>query len=312
MNMTSWFEDIPVIGKLPPEQAIEKLREVGEDDVADMLEMTQEAETKSFRGPGAGLRGWLHLQDRPWEHTAHTFGYLAPSAPGNDALPILPIGSIPADTSLKHSRIKITLSRLCVCSYPGGGMHRVLLHFFAQNQLPHSKEDVHFNATYRVREGEHAGINGYPIFIGLNVGDEGLSFRCRTINVTNDQDEEFLNILESPVFKGGLHLITTAQPAIAPLASIAYGLAQNIAKRNRNVSVQDFDLGLDFSTIAMNGRLAEGSYLAVQIPENQQVRWNWQDWVFDPGMGQVVKRSDYQQLIPYNYLVFSISRYEGK
>ena len=312
MNIVGWFDDIPVIGKLPPEQAIEKLREVGEDDVADMLEMTQEAETKSFRGTGAGLRGWLHLQDRPWEHTAHTFGYLAPYVHGNDALPILPIGSVAADTSLKHSRIKITLSRLCVAAYPGGGTHRVLLHFFAQNQLPHSKEDVHFNATYRVREGEHAGINGYPIFIGLNVGDEGLSFRCRTINVTNDQDEEFLNILESPVFKGGLQLVTTAQPAIAPLASIAYGLAQNIAKRNRNVSVQDFDLGLDFSMIAMNGRLAEGSYLAVQIPENQQVRWNWQDWVFDPGMGQVVKRSDHQQLIPFNYLIFSISRYEGK
>ena len=49
MSTTSWFDDIPVIGKLPPEQAIEKLREVGEDDVADMLEMTQEAQTKAFR-----------------------------------------------------------------------------------------------------------------------------------------------------------------------------------------------------------------------------------------------------------------------
>ena len=48
---TDWFDDLPVIGKLPPEQAIVKLREVGEDDVADMLEMTQEAETKVFRAP---------------------------------------------------------------------------------------------------------------------------------------------------------------------------------------------------------------------------------------------------------------------
>ncbi len=46
MNTTSWFDDVPVIGKLPPEQAIEKLREVGENEVADMLEMTQEGETK--------------------------------------------------------------------------------------------------------------------------------------------------------------------------------------------------------------------------------------------------------------------------
>ncbi len=62
----------------------------------------------------------------------------------------------------------------------------------------------------------------------------------------------------------------------------------------------------------MNGRLAEGSYLAVQIPENQQVRWNWQDWIYHPGIDQVVQRTDPQQFIPYNYLIFSISRYDGK
>ena len=314
MSMVRWFDDVPVIGNLPAEQAIEKLRDIGEEDVADRLEMAGQAEAKSFRG--SGPRGWLHLQDRPWEHTAHTFGYLAPAPPGNEALPIHPIGSIAADAHLKGSRIKITLSRLRAAAYPGRGVHRVLLHFYAQNQLPHSKEDVHFNATYRVHDGEHAGIHGYPIFVGLNVGDEGLSLRCRTINVSNDQDEDFLNILEAPVFKAGLHLVTTAQPALAPFSEIAYGLAEQIAKRHRNVSVQDFDLGLDFGSIAVNGRLAEGSYLAVQIPENQQnsqqASWNWQDWVYDPGRDQVVKRTDHQRLIPYNYLIFSISRYEGK
>ena len=115
-----------------------------------------------------------------------------------------------------------------------------------------------------MREGEHAGIHGYPIFIGLNVGDEGLSFRCRTINVSNDQDEAFLDFLESDVFKAGLKPVNTAQPVIAPFSELGLGIAKTIAKRNRNVSVQDFDLGLDFSTLSMNGRLAEGSYLAVQ------------------------------------------------
>src|SRR2546421_179729 len=242
MDPTGWFDDLPVIGKLPPEQAIIKLREVGEDDVADMLEMTQEAETKAFRSPD--FRSWLHLQDRPWEHTAHTFGYLAPASPGNAPLPIQSIGAVAADASLKHARIKITLSRLRVASYPGGGMHRVLLHFFAQNQLPHNKEDLHFNATYRVREGEHAGIHGYPIFIGLNVGDEGLSFRCHTINVSNDQDEAFLDFLESDVFKAGLKLVNTAQPVIAPFSELALGIATTIAKRNHNVSVHDLAITL--------------------------------------------------------------------
>lgn len=310
MNSASWFDDVPVIGKLPPEQAIEKLRDVGEDDVIEMLQMTQEAASKSF-GIG-GPRGWVHLQDKPWEHTAHTFGYLAPGAVGDTPQPIQSIGNIPADINLKQSRIKITLSRLRAAAYPGGGTHRVLLHFFAQNQLPHSKEDLHFNATYRILQGEHAGIHGDPIFVGLNVGNEGLTLRCRTINVANDHDEAFLEFLESDVFKGGLTLVTTAQPVIAPFSELALAIAKTIAKRHRNVSVQDFKLGLDFSTIATNGHLAEGSYLAVQVPENQQARWNWRDWVFHPGIDNVVRRTGPQQLIPYNYLIFSISRYEGQ
>ena len=54
-----------------------------------------------------------------------------------------------------------------------------------------------------------------------------------------------------------------------------------------------------------------GSYVAVQIPETLQVVWRWDDWVFDPQNGRLVSRTDPTQLIPYNYLVFGISRSEG-
>src|SRR2546428_14070687 len=105
-----------------------------------------------------------------------------------------------------------------------GGTHRVLLHFFAQHQTPDQSEDLHFSATYRVREGEHAALRGYPIFVGLNVGDEGIRLRVRTINVKNGQDEAILKILDSDAFKNGLHLITMAQPALVPLSELALGL----------------------------------------------------------------------------------------
>ena len=120
-----------------------------------------------------------------------------------------------------------------------------------------------------------------------------------------------LDFLESDVFKAGLTLVNTAQPVIAPFSELALGLAKTIAKRHRNVSVQDFDLGLDFSALAMHGHLAEGSYLAVQIPENQHAQWNWHEWIYHPDVDQVVQRTDHEHLIPYNYLIFSISRYEG-
>ena len=307
--MDTWFDD-PVLGKLPPDEAAVKLREVGEDEAANLLE--ESGNVRSFDIKGIGGRNWWPFQDKPWQHTSHAFGYLAPAAPGSDPLPIRAIGNIPADPGLKHARIKITLSSLRAASYPGGGMHRVLLHFSAQNQVPGKAEHVHFDTTYRVWEGDHAGVQGYPIFVGLCLGSEGLSFKCRTINVINDQDEAFLDFLEADVFKAGLQLATTAQPVIAPFSEMALGLAKALAKRHRNVSVQDFDLGLDFGANPMGGRLAEGAYLAVQVPESLQPIWNWDEWVYHPKLGQVVKRSDHQQPIPYNYLVFSISRYEGK
>ena len=35
----------------------------------------------------------------------------------------------------------------------------------------------------RMRAGEQAPIMDYPIFVGLNVGSEGVAFRCHTVNV---------------------------------------------------------------------------------------------------------------------------------
>lgn len=198
-----------------------------------------------------------------------------------------------------------------MADYPGGGTHSILFDFYAQNQVPGNVEDVHFNAVYRVREGERAAILGYPIFIGMNVGSEGVVFKCNTINVKNEDDEDLLGFLESDVFKAGLRLVQTAQPAIVPLSGMAVAVTKSIAKRNRNMPVQNFYLGLDFTNVLTCARLAEGSYLAVHIPEKLVSVWDWNDWVFQPASGQMVNRDDPKKLIPYNYLVFGVSRYEG-
>ncbi len=39
-----------------------------------------------------------------------------------------------------------------------------------------------------MQEGQAAGIAGYPVFIGLNVGNQGVAFECSTINVNNEED----------------------------------------------------------------------------------------------------------------------------
>ena len=201
---------------------------------------------------------------------------------------------------------------LRVADYPGGGTHRILFDFYARNQVPGASEDLHFNAAYRAREGERAAVRFYPIFVGLGVGAVGVAFHFHTVNVKTDADEAFLDFLDGDAFKAGLKLVTTAQPAIAPLPGMALALTKSIAGRNRNVSVQDCHLGLDFAGTAMGARLAVGDDIAVQIPETLQRVWDWQDWVYEPRAGLIVSRADPNALIPYNSVVFGVSRYEGE
>ncbi len=302
-----WFDDLPVLGRLPPAQAAAKLRAAGDVTAAAALEQPPSG-AKAF---APGRETWWPFQDKPWQHTAHAFGHLAPAGPGDTPQPIHHAGNIAADPTLKNSRVKITLDRLRVAEYPGSGTHRILFDFYAQNQVPGNVEHLHFNATYRAREGEQVGLLGFPIFVGLNVGTEGLAFKCFTVNVRNDEDEAFLGFLESDVFKSGLKLAATFQPAIAPFSAMALGLTRSIASRNRNVPVQDFYMGLDFSSVGTRARLAEGSYVAVQIPEKLQTVWDWSEWVYQPNQGQIVNRDDRTKLVPYNYIVFSVSRYDG-
>jgi hypothetical protein len=162
--MNSPFEDIPVLGAMTPAQASKKLREVGEDAAATAIdEGTAEHRPETF---SAGRFAWWPFQDRPWQHTAHAFGFL-PAEEGRSRTamkPIQAIGAVNADVSLRRRRVKIVLNQLRVANYPGRGTHRILFDFYARNQISGKTEDLHFNATYRVREGERAPIAGYPIF----------------------------------------------------------------------------------------------------------------------------------------------------
>ncbi len=304
MDSSDWFNDIPLIGQLPPESMAAKLREMGDHEEAAAIETDTDSAI-----PKTGLGMFLVREPKPWQYTSHTFGYISPNETNERYSHIQDAGSIEADKSLRNSRIKITLDQLRVASYPGTGVHRILFDFYAQNQLQDSVEHLHFNATYRSQESARAAIIGYPIFVGLNVGSEGVAFKCFTVNVKNDNDEALLSMMESDVLRAGLKLVTTAQPAIAPLSSLSVALTKTVAQRNRNVPVQDFYMGLDFSNIATRARLATGSYIAVQIPESNTETWNWKDWRYDSS-GSITNILTRESL-PYNYIVFSISKYEG-
>ena len=302
LKKSYFFEDVPVLGKLPLEERAKKFEEVGDVDTAKNIEAEANAISK-----GVGL---FRREERRCEDTAHALGFIPTNEPGKkDLIHITYAGLIEPDESLE--RVKITLDALGAADYPGRGVHRILFDFYAKNQLPQKQvEELHFNQTYPVREGQTAGIVGYPIFIGLNVGPNGLDFKCITVNVKNDDDERILNFLDSDVFRTGLTLATTAQPAITPLVNLAVGITKMVAGRNKNVAVQNIAVGLDYTKIATRARLAQGSYVAVQIPQKDVLKWNWEDWVYAPAKGFIVNVNDNEKLIPYNYFVISVSRYE--
>ena len=68
-------------------------------------------------------------------------------------------------------------------------------------------------------------------------------------------------------------------------------------------------MGLDFGGSPSGARLALGDYVAVQVSPEAQTAWSWSDWVFKPATGQIVSASEPATRIPFNYIVFGISKY---
>ena len=305
-------KDFPSLAAMPPQLAAAKLRAVGENDAADALERVA-ATSQSETAQSFGIRELFGQFTKPWQQTGTAIGYLSPIPDASsDSIPIVSARRIEADVTLKKAALKITLDRFYVAQYPGGGKHRILLHFATQIQVRGRAETevLHFNTTCDVLDGETAPIQGYPIFIGFNVGNEGLTLEYTTINVKNEQDQQILDILNSDVFRAGVTLVSTFQPVLAPFSAIAVGLAKMLCNRNNNINIGPFKIGFDFSTIPLREHLAEGSYIVTQLPEDLQRTWNWSDWAYYIDSGLIIKKADPQQRIPYNYLIFSITRYQ--
>jgi hypothetical protein len=248
-------------------------------------------------------------QGRPFEHTEHQIGYLPFSTSPATLQDITPGHAAQADVTL--TSVDIRVDRLRVLEYPGwGSSHKVMFTFKAQNSLTDQQgEGITFNQTYVVEEGEGAGIAGYPVFIGLNVGKQGAAFQLATINVASSGDEKALAVMQSKEFQNGLALLTTAQPAIQPFTALGTGIAEMILSRSNNKKVQDVYLGLDFETGAAYGvRLAIGNYIVVQAPYEN---FKWEDWTYDSANGRIVKKREPDKTIPFNYFIFRVSKHSS-
>lgn len=298
------FQDEPVIGELQPEEIANALEAMGD------IEEAQQIRQRIIGAAEEGIFSWG--PPKPWQHTSHQIGYVAPEVPGSTVpRPVNHVSTLTPDQGLKNKRINVHLQRLNVFDYPGGNRHNVLLTFTAQNQIPNAPEPVAFNQIYEVQEGQQAGVVGYPIFIGLCVGTLGISFKFSTVNVKNSSDQNVLSFLDSAPFKSGLTLLATAQPVIKPFTEVALGLTKMLFRRHENKLVQDFHLGLDLTPAAYGARLAQGTYIVVQVPDEDTIRWD--EWQYDPTRGGVVEVAHPNRslsTIPFNFTIFSVTEFK--
>lgn len=305
--MNTNFEDFKVLGDLPLDQAADKLRQLGAEDLADEFEEAwleqPDRQPYTFASRGGPK------QDLAYLHTSHAFGYLKADWASRDPAPIQDIADAEPDPSLIEARITISLDGLRLAKYPGKGDAHHLLFGFASQSLSQGRIDhLHFNASFDVREGEQAAVAGQSIFVGLKVADEGVSLNCITIEVQK-KDLKFLKLLDSGLLRAGLQVVPDGQPALALYCGLSSNLTRTVALRN--LPIQKFDLGLDFSRKLTSGRLAEGSYIAVQVPEAAQAVWDWEEWAFNPKNGRIVRSGEFKKLIPYNYIIFGVQRHES-
>lgn len=270
------------------------------EDILAYLQRIGDAAEAEYFVPQPG--GQSFGPRRPWQCAGVVLGFIPRGYTGKT---VHGIATVQADRSLINQRIKITLDKVYVANYPGFGEHEVLCEFNGKNQVAGEAEELAFALRFRARDKSSAGITGSPIFMGLTVSPDGISFKGKTVNVKSSGDEMVLNILDTPAFTNGLTLLHTAQPALKPLTSLAMATVKAIAKRDKNAVVQQFDLGLDFDGSATSARLSYGSYIVVQSDESNS--WDWTDYEWNANGMALYPKGKPEESPHFNYMVFAVS-----
>lgn len=249
--------------------------------------------------------------DAAWKHTDNLYGFIPTNEAPDGPIEIKPMQKAPKTPKLKNAGLRVTLDRLYVADYPGSGVHHVLFNFSTVHLVEEGKqkEQVHFDATYLTRQGEHAQVQGSTIFLNLNVGEDGLNMKVRTVNVKNEDDTKLIAFLQTETFKQGLQLARSFNPVVAQVSDTAVSIFKFLSdpSREKNYPVQQFELGLDFGDIVTHGRLAEGSYVVIQYPGSKVPDWSWDSVAYDIESSRIYLKADKKKPFPFNYVILSIS-----
>jgi hypothetical protein len=273
----------------------------------DLVEVSNEIIEKNTNNDLETVSWPWNRPPKAWEHTSYAYGFLSENAidDGNGLLIQEATSVLSSDDSLKNNQISVSLDFLRVLDYPGKGKHQVLFKFNANNHQNGQDQNLSFNQTFAIQEGQRAPISGYPIFIGLNTGEELVQFDVEIVNVSNDNDDKFLETMESGVVKNGIKLLNTVNPVIPIITEYATGITKMIASRNKNRSITSPKMGLWFGNSPTRMKISKGVYIAVQTSSPQD--FDWSKWKLNRAFGTIQSVDGNQNEIPHNYFIFSIS-----
>ncbi|MER9964982.1 hypothetical protein NKJ72_29490 [Mesorhizobium sp. M0045] len=243
-----------------------------------------------------------------WAYSGAVVGFIPEGTASSGEVQIVNATSMQPDNALQDASLKITLDRFYVHNYPGTGRHEILCEFTGKNQAGSKSEEMRFALKTSATDRSAAPLMSLPIFVGVNVGKDGLSFEGRTINIRSGGMDMLVEALDNSAFKEGLGLLTTAQPALVPFVQLAKGVVSTIEKQGENKQVLQFSLGLDFSSTATSAKLGLGSYVVVQTND---VDWNWDDFVLNRQSNAIVPKLNGSGPIELNYLIFGVTRAGG-
>lgn len=283
------------LGALPSADIAKYLTDVGDlDGARPFMPGVVQGQTIPFTKP-------------PYKHLGFILGFIPPGATDKSS-DIMAVSQVTRDTDLISKRIKISLDKFHVDNYPGLGAHNILCEFSGSNQVAEVTEPLQFALRFKCNDKASASQSGVPLFLGVTVGKDGISFEGRTINVSSDLDEALLSTLDSPSFQNGLSLLRTAQPALKPFSTLAEAAVKNVLKRSKNKQIHNFNLGLDFGFSVTSARLRLGSYVVIQ--SDDAVAWDWSafEWNRD---AMALQYRDRTKSIDFNYMIFGITQFDG-
>ena len=163
---------------------------------------------------------------------------------------------------------------------------------------------MNFNATYRIREGEHAAVLNYPIFVGVAPAGNGPGDSLLHRQREERQRREFPTL-------GIRHLQNRTAagrhrpPGFSAASSLAVGMTKAIAVRHRDVAVKTFISAL-ISVGLQRSSTRHRVVPRVQMPAAFLRSWRWADWSYNANSGQILNAKG--ELLPLNYFMIGVSR----